>query len=149
MTSFWWQLTHNITIHTVRLSLKESCLKIHVKNVPSLTGCHLATYPKSRSCGGSRICLLIFLLFVLETSQYPSCFCLDAITLFVRLDRKHPSSGYIIPRFVLSHCSNTSRIRPSTPFRTSTCMLQKLLVIPSRYNDRCTDGMVVKLHMSC
>ena len=31
MTRFSWQLTHNITIHTIRLSSKESCLKINVK----------------------------------------------------------------------------------------------------------------------
>ena len=31
MTCFWWQLTHNITTHTVRLSLKEGCLKIFEK----------------------------------------------------------------------------------------------------------------------
>ena len=31
MTCFWCQLPHNITVHTVRRSLKESCLKINVK----------------------------------------------------------------------------------------------------------------------
>ena len=101
MTCFWWQLTHNITIHTIRLSLKESCLKINVQNVPTLAGCHLATHPKSRSCGSRGICLLIFLLFVSETSQYPSCLCLEKVSLFVRLDGEHPSAGYIISRFDL------------------------------------------------
>ena len=71
------------------------------KNVPTLAGCHLATHPKSRSCGSKGICLLIFHLFVLETSQYPSCLCLEEVSLFVRLDGKHPSSGYVIPRFDL------------------------------------------------
>ena len=75
--------THNITIHTIRRSLKESCLKINVKNVPILAVCHLATHPKSRSCGSRRICLLIFLLFVLETSQYPSCLRLEEVTFFL------------------------------------------------------------------
>ena len=93
MTCFWWQLTHNMTIDTIRLSLQESCLKINVKNVPYLAGCHLATNPKSRSCGSKRICLLIFLLFVFEISQHPSCLCLEEVTLFVRLDCKYPSSG--------------------------------------------------------
>ena len=68
ITCFWWQFTHNITIHTIRLSMKESCLTINVKDVPTLAGCHLATHPKSGSCGSRRICLLIVLLFVLETS---------------------------------------------------------------------------------
>ena len=35
MTCLWWQLTHNITIHTIRLSLKESCLKINANDVPT------------------------------------------------------------------------------------------------------------------
>ena len=34
-------------------------------------------------------------------------------------------------------------------FGTSTWMILKLLVISLRFNDRCTDGIVVKLHMSC
>ena len=38
----------------------------------------------------------MFLLFVLETSQCPSCFCLEEVTLLVRLDGEHPSSGHII-----------------------------------------------------
>ena len=71
MTCLWWQLTHNITLHTIRLSLKESCLEIHVKKVPTLAGCHLATHPKSWSCGSRWICLLIFLLFFWENLSIP------------------------------------------------------------------------------
>ena len=96
MTCFWWNLIHNITIHTFRLSLTESCLKIYVKNVPMFAGCHLATHPKSGSCGSKGIGLLIFLLFVLKTSQYPSSLCLEEVTLFIRLDGEHPSSSHII-----------------------------------------------------
>ena len=51
MTCFWRQLTHNITIHISRLSLKEGCFEINVKKIPSLTGCHLTTHSKSGSCG--------------------------------------------------------------------------------------------------
>ena len=47
MTCFRWQSTHNITVHTIRLSLKESCLEINVKDVPLFAGCNLATHPKS------------------------------------------------------------------------------------------------------
>ena len=101
MTCLWWQLTHNITIHTIRLSSKGSCLKINVTNVQTLAGCHLATHPKSRSCESRRLCLLIFLLFVLETSRYTSCLCLEEITLFGRLHGNRPSSSYVIPRFDL------------------------------------------------
>ena len=104
MACFCWQLTHNITTHTIRLSLKESCFKINVKDVPTLAGSRVATHPKSGSCGSRRFCLLIFLLLVLETSQYPSClFCLEEVTLFVCLDGEHPSPSHIISRLNLPH----------------------------------------------
>ena len=74
-----------------------------MKNVPTFAGCHLATHPKSGSCGSRGIRLLIFLLFVLETSQHPSGLCPEEITLFVRLDGEHPSSGHIISRLDLPH----------------------------------------------
>ena len=41
---------------------------------------------------------MIFLLFVLEASQYPSGFCLEEVALFVRLDGEHSSPGKIIFR---------------------------------------------------
>ena len=67
---------------------------IDVKDVPTLVGCNLAAHLKSGSCGSRRIGLLMFLQFVLETSQYPSCLCLKEVTMFVH------SFGYIISRFV-------------------------------------------------
>ena len=71
------------------------------------------------------------------------CFCFEEVTLLVRLDGEHPSSGYITSRFDLPQINkiekfivnpgffgcNTPRVRPSTPFGTSTWMLLKLLVI--------------------
>ena len=98
---FWWQLTHSITVHTIRLWFTESCLKIYGKGVPNLVGCHLATHPKSGSCGSKGIRLLIFFLLVLKTSQYPSCFCLGEVTLFLSFDGEHPSSGHMSSRFDL------------------------------------------------
>ena len=108
MTCFWWQLTHNITIPSFRLSLKESCL---MKSFPTRAGCHVATHPKSRSCGSSGICLLIFLLFVLEASQYPSCFCLQEVTLFVRLDGEHRSSGNITSGITLLQVNKIEKLK--------------------------------------
>ena len=131
MTCSWWKLTHNITIHTVRLSLKESCLKINVKNVPTFVGCHLATHPTSRSCGSRGICLLIFLLFVLETSQYPSGFCLQEVTLFVRLDGEHPTSGYIISRFDLPQINKIENFIVNPGFVLQVFCFSKLFVISS------------------
>ena len=68
MTCFWWQLTHNVTVHITRLSLKKSCFEINMKKIPSLTGCHLTTHSKSESCGSRGISLSVFSLFILETS---------------------------------------------------------------------------------
>ena len=42
MTCLWWQLTHNITIHSIRLSMEDCWLQINVKNVSTLAGCHFA-----------------------------------------------------------------------------------------------------------
>ena len=76
MTCFWWQLTHNITVHILRLSLKKGCLKINVEKIPTFAGCHLATHPTSGSCGSRGVGLLVFLLRVLEASQHSSGLCL-------------------------------------------------------------------------
>ena len=46
---------------------------------------------------------MIFLLFVLETSRYPSGLCLEEVTLFVRLDGEIPSSNHVISRLNLPH----------------------------------------------
>ena len=102
MTCFGWQLTHDITVHIIGLSLEKSCFEINMKKIPSFTGCHLTTHSKSWSCGRRRISLLVILLFVLETSQYPSGLCLEEIKLFVRLDGEHPSSCDISSRLDLS-----------------------------------------------
>ena len=75
---------------------------MNVKDVRTLAGCKLTTHLKSGPCGSRGICLLIFLLFVLETSEYPSCLCLQEVTFFVRLDGEYPSSGYMISRFDLT-----------------------------------------------
>ena len=90
MTCFLWHLTYDITIHIIRLSLKEGCFGINVEKIPTFACCHLATHPKSWSCGRRRICLLIFPLFVLETSQYPSGLRPEEVALLVRLDGEHP-----------------------------------------------------------
>ena len=125
--------THNITIHTMRLSLKVCCLEINVTNVPTLAGCHLATHPKSRSFGSKRICLLMSLLFVLENSQYPSCLCLEEVTLFVRLNGKHPSSRYVIPRFDLPQNNKTEKLFINRGITFQEFCLSKLFVISSYF----------------
>ena len=125
MPCFWWQFTNNITVHTIRLSLKESCLKINVKDLQTFAGCQLATHPKSRSCGIRRICLLMLLLFVLVTSQCPSGLCLEEVALFVCLDGEHPSSGHIISRFNLPHVDRDQKTRWQPKICTLDVLVQQ------------------------
>ena len=32
MTCFWWQLTHDITVHIIKLPFQKGCFEINVKN---------------------------------------------------------------------------------------------------------------------
>ena len=133
MTYFWWQLTHYITIHTIRLFLKESCLQIKVKMFQFLLAAIWQTHPTSRTCGSKGICLLIFLLSVLETSQYPSCLCLEEVTLFVLLDGKHRSSGYTIPRFDRPQINKIENFIINPGFVFQVFRFSKLFVISSYF----------------
>ena len=128
MTCFWLQFTHNVSFHTIRLSSKESCLKINVKNGPTFAGCHLATHPKSGSCGSKGIRLLIFLLFVLETSQYPSGLRLEEVTLFVRLDGEHPSSSHRISRLNLPHVNEIKNLIVNPGFAGASFRVRDLIL---------------------
>ena len=104
MTCLWWQLTHDITVHILRLPLKKGCFEINMKKIPTSIGCLLATHSKSWSCGSRGIGLLVTLLLVLETPQYPSGLCLEEVAQLVRLDGEHASSGH----FLMSMRSKTS-----------------------------------------
>ena len=54
--------------------------------------------------------LLVFLLFVLENSQYPSGLCIEEVTLFVYLDGEHPSSSHRISRLNLPHANEVKNL---------------------------------------
>ena len=112
-----------------RLSLGESCLKIHLRDVPAFAGCHLATHSKCGSCGSRRIGLLIFLLFVLETSQYPSGLCLEEVTLFVRLDGEHPYTGSIISRLDLPQVGEIKKLVANSGSVLKMFRFNKLVVV--------------------
>ena len=79
------------------------------------------------------VCLLMFLLFVSETSQYPSCLCLQEVTLFVRLDGKHPSSGYIISRFDFSQINKIEDFVFNPGFVLQMFCFSRLFVISSSF----------------
>ena len=84
------------------------------KKIPNFTGCLLATNSKSWSCGSRGIGLLVILLLVVETSQYPSGLCYEEVALLVRIDGEHSSSGHIVLRFDLPHINEIKnpRCRP-------------------------------------
>ena len=98
---------------------------IDVKNVPTSAGFHLATHPESEYCGSRRIRLLICLLFVLETSQYPSGLRPEGVTLFSRLDGEHPSSGHIISRLNLPRVEGIKYLRCQPWICTPNVVLQQ------------------------
>ena len=110
MTCFWWQLTYDITIHIIRLYLKKGCFEIKMRKIPTFAGCLLATRPKSWSCGRRGIGLQVILLFVLESSRYPSRLCPEEVALLVGLDGKYPSSSRIILRFELPQINEVKNL---------------------------------------
>ena len=133
MTCFWWQLTYNITIHIIRLSLKTGCWEINLEKIPTSAGCHLATHPNSWSCGRRGIGLQVILLLVLETSQYPSSLRPEKVALFVRLDGKYPSSCHIILRFDLPHVNEIKNLIVNPGFVLMMFRFSKLFVVSSYF----------------
>ena len=81
------------------------------------------------SCWSKEICLLIFLMFFWETSQYPFCLCLEEVTLFVGLDGEHPSFGYIIPRFDLPQINKIKNFIVNLGVVLQAFYLNKLFVL--------------------
>ena len=112
MTCFWWQLTHDITVHIIRLPLKKGCFEINVEKIPTLLA---AIWQLIRNPGlvdaRESVCWLSFCL-VLQTSQYPSGLCPEEVALLVSLDGEHPLSGHIVLRLDLPH--NQSKTSLST-----------------------------------
>ena len=72
MACFWWQLTYNITVHIVRLSLKNSCFCDQYAKDPIPCWLPYGNSLEIRVLWKQGIRLLIFLLLNLETSQCPS-----------------------------------------------------------------------------
>ena len=96
MTCFWWQLAHNITIHIIRLSLKKGFFWDECGKIPTFAGCHFATHPKSKSSGTRRICLQVILVFVLESSEYPSRLCPVEVALLVNFLKSTKSKNFMV-----------------------------------------------------
>ena len=108
-----------------------------MKEIPNSTGCHVATHPKSWSCESRRICLFVFLLFVLETSQYPSGLCLEEVALLVSLDGEHPSSSHIVLRFDLPHVNEIKNLIVKPGFVLKMFRFSKLFVVSSYFLSCC------------
>ena len=109
----------------------DSHHKIDVKGVPTL---YLASHPKFGFCRSRRMRLLILPLFVLETSQCPSCFCFEEVSLFVRLDDEHPSSGLIISRFNLPRVTKIKNLVINPGFVLQVFCFRKLIVVSSYFS---------------
>ena len=133
MTCFWWQLTYGMTIHMIRLSLKKGCFEINVEKITTFAGCHLATHPKSWSCGSKGIGLYVILLLVLETSQYPSSLRPEEVALLVSLDGEYPSSGHMVLRFDLPQINEIRNLIVNPGFPLEVFRFSKLLVVSSYF----------------
>ena len=73
---------------------------------------------------------MILFLFVLETSEYPSCLRLEEVGLFVRFDGEYPSSGYIISRFDFSQINKIEDFVVNPGFVRLVCCFSKLFENP-------------------
>ena len=99
MTCFWWQLTYDITIHIIRLSLKEGCSEINVKKIQLLLASIWQLIRNPCLVGAGDFGLQVIFLLILETAQYPSSLRPEDVALFVGLDGEYPPSCHKILRF--------------------------------------------------
>ena len=100
-----------------------------MKKIPTFVDCHLATHPKSWSCGSKGIGLLVILLPVLGTSQYPSGLCLEEVALLVILDGEHPLSGHTVVWFDLPHVNGIKDLTVNPRFVLKMFRFSKLFVV--------------------
>ena len=77
--------------------------------------------------------LLTILLLVLETSQYRSGLGPEEVTLLVRLDGEHPSSGHIISRLELPHVDEIKNLVANPGFVLQMFRFSKLFVVSSYF----------------
>ena len=75
----------------------------------------------------------MFLLFVLETSEYPSGLCPEEVTLSVCLDGEHPSSGHIISWLDLPHVDEIKNLVDNPGSLLQMFRLSKLFVVSSYF----------------
>ena len=73
----------------------------------------------------------------LATSQYLSSLCLQEITLFVRLDGEHPSSGHIISRLDLPHVDEIKNLVVNPRSGLQMFGFSKLFVVSSSFLGWC------------
>ena len=77
--------------------------------------------------------VLMFLLFVLKTSQHPSGLCPEEVTLFVRLNGEHQSSGDIILRLDLPHFNEIKNLIVNPGFVLKLFRFSKVFVVSSYF----------------
>ena len=112
--------SHNKTVFEGKRS-QDLC-----ENVPTLTGFHLATHPKSGSCGSSESVCWYSVCLSWKPLNAHFVFAFKEVTLFARLDSKHPSSGYIIPRFALPQINKIENFIINPGFVSPKCFASAL-----------------------
>ena len=130
----WWQLTHHILVHIIRLSLKDSCLEINVRIVPSFAACHLATHPKSGPLwkqGKPSADIPSVFLGNLSVPFWP--LPLKKIPLMIRLDGEHPSSCHTNSRLNLLHVDEIKNIVVNLGFVLKVFCFSELFVVSSYF----------------
>ena len=102
-----------------------------MKKIPSFAGCHVATHPKSGSCGSRGISLWVFFLFVLETSQYQSGLCSGELScLSVLMVSTHrPVTYFLGLNFLMSMRSKNLVANPGSVLQMFR--FSKLFVVSS------------------
>ena len=75
----------------------------------------------------------VILLFILETSQYPSGLCPEEVALLVGLDGKYPSSRHIVLRFDLPQINEIKNLIVNPRFPLEVFRFSNLLVVSSYF----------------
>ena len=122
---FWWQLTYDITVHIIRLSLKEGCFEISVAK-PIF---HWLSFSNSPEI------LVLWMLGILSSSNLfvflrnlamPIQSFPGEVALFVGLDGEKPSSCEVL-RFELPHVNEVNNLIVNPGFALEVFCFSKLL----------------------
>ena len=127
MSCFWWQLTHNITFHITRLSLKKSCFEINMQKGP------IPCWLPFDSSFEIRVLWKQANQSVSIPSACPGNLSIpiwpwpEEVIVLVRLDGEHSSSGHIISWLDLPHVDEIKKLRCPPRICTQDVLLQRIV----------------------